>query len=180
MCNHCIEWNGKVWHRYGDGRGAYYERTDKSITPKRTLRLHREVWIFHRGPVPHGYEIHHRDGDKANNHIDNLECLRKGAHSSFHRALAPIPACDWDVKPDLVVQCVDCGSAVIRKRAGSNTRCIACHRKRADEKRKGPRSCAQCGAAFVSRRGNYCSQRCVNLATHGGTRSVLSEGRRRT
>ena len=37
-------------------------------------RLHRYVWEHEAGPIPPGFEVHHIDGDKANNSLDNL-CL---------------------------------------------------------------------------------------------------------
>lgn len=36
------------------------------------------------GKIPEGYEIHHKDGDKLNNNIDNLELLPKKLHKQLH------------------------------------------------------------------------------------------------
>jgi len=38
-----------------------------------TVRVHRVVSEAFIGPVPAGYEVNHKDGDKSNNHADNLE-----------------------------------------------------------------------------------------------------------
>ena len=38
---------------------------------------HRIVYEKHHGPIPSGYDVHHRDGDKLNNDISNLELLSK-------------------------------------------------------------------------------------------------------
>lgn len=179
MCARCIEWGGKRWHRYGEGRGSYYERTDKSVRPKRTRRLHREVWISHRGPVPAGFDVHHIDHDLANNDISNLECLPHGRHKALHLVDEPIPRTDWAKRPARVVPCADCGCDLRRKRVSAAPRCARCSQRRADENRKASRQCEQCGGAFASRFGNFCSQRCVNLATRGGTVRVLPEGSRR-
>lgn len=35
--------------------------------------LHRAVWEAFREPIPSGFEINHRDGDRSNNRLDNLE-----------------------------------------------------------------------------------------------------------
>ena len=47
-------------------------------------RLHRVVWEFYHGPVPKGYHVHHMDGNRANNQIENLECIPAEKHESDH------------------------------------------------------------------------------------------------
>lgn len=47
-------------------------------------RLHRVIWEKHNGPVPQGYHVHHKDGNKHNNALSNL-CLMEGAkHTRQH------------------------------------------------------------------------------------------------
>ena len=46
----------------------------------RGKRLHRMVWEHHNGPIPDGAHIHHKDGDRSNNAIENLECLTPQEH----------------------------------------------------------------------------------------------------
>lgn len=170
MCDNCVEWGGKRWHRYASG---YYERTDKRLRP-RTRRLHREVWAHHHGPIPPGHDVHHRDEDRGNNEICNLELLSHAQHKRHH--YKPIPQPDWSQRPTHVVPCADCGRPLERKRPGALARCSKCHSRRAEEQRKYERECRHCGAGFRSRAGNFCSQRCVNLATNGATTRVLPEG----
>jgi len=50
------------------------------------LRLHRYIYEMHYGEIPKGYEIHHKDGNKLNNNIDNLEILTKSEHTKLHMA----------------------------------------------------------------------------------------------
>lgn len=53
---------------------------------------YRRKWeIHHKTKIPHGYEIHHIDGDHSNNHIDNLECLSVREH--YERHLSQGDAC---------------------------------------------------------------------------------------
>ncbi len=56
--------------------GFYFQRKGK--------RLHRAVWEHHNGPVPEGYHVHHKDENRANNEIWNLECMPGGEHESLH------------------------------------------------------------------------------------------------
>lgn len=177
MCDACIEWGGRRWHRYGD---RYYERTDKSVTPKRTINLHRVVWESAHGPIPAGHDIHHVNGDRLDNRIENLECIPHGAHRAHHRETEPHPtaglrrACD---KPHV---CAGCGAGFMRRTHKPGSFCKPCLTRAAEERRPKPeRACGHCGVAFRSRTGNFCSQRCVNLATSGATVRVLPEGRRR-
>lgn len=58
---------------------GYYSLT---VSP-RTL-MHRYVWEKERGKIPQGYDIHHKDEDKGNNHISNLECLPKSEHTRLY------------------------------------------------------------------------------------------------
>jgi hypothetical protein len=68
-----VMFNGEKYTRRSTG---YFGKT----TGKRTL-LHRDVWEYHNGKIPDGYDIHHVDCDRENNSIDNLECLPKAEHT---------------------------------------------------------------------------------------------------
>lgn len=63
-----------------DGKGYYYNSTTRK-------RLHQAVWITYNGPIPDGCEIHHKDLNKDNNDIDNLECMTSQEHKALHAAL---------------------------------------------------------------------------------------------
>lgn len=46
---------------------------------------HRYVYEQAYGKIPDGYVIHHKDHNKMNNSIENLECLSKKDHDEHHR-----------------------------------------------------------------------------------------------
>ena len=48
------------------------------------VREHILVWRHFKGDIPKGMEIHHRDGDKLNNEIDNLELIDSLSHRHLH------------------------------------------------------------------------------------------------
>lgn len=56
--------------------GHYYQRKGR--------RLHREVWKYHNGDIPNGYHVHHKDGDRSNNAIENLTLMLGHDHLSGH------------------------------------------------------------------------------------------------
>ena len=58
---------------------GYYRRTR---FPRNYL--HRDVWEHHNGPIPEGFDIHHRDHDRANNRLENLELIDKAEHARIY------------------------------------------------------------------------------------------------
>lgn len=53
-----------------------------SSCPK--IRAHRWVWFNHFGKIPDGHHIHHKDENKSNNEISNLEIISRFDHLSLH------------------------------------------------------------------------------------------------
>lgn len=49
-------------------------------------RMHRYVWEYYCGKIPEGFQVHHIDGDKSNNSIDNLALMTESAHQKLHGA----------------------------------------------------------------------------------------------
>ncbi len=45
---------------------------------------HHYVWEKHNGAIPEGYHIHHIDGNKLNNKIENLEIMTESKHHKHH------------------------------------------------------------------------------------------------
>jgi hypothetical protein len=54
---------------------------------------HRRIWEKHYGQIEKGYVIHHKDFDKKNNSIENLECLTKKEHGEKHKLPNRIHCC---------------------------------------------------------------------------------------
>jgi hypothetical protein len=64
---------------YQDKKTGYWIST---TCPK--IRAHVWVWKYHNGNIPKGYHIHHKDENKSNNFIENLEILTSFEHLSKH------------------------------------------------------------------------------------------------
>lgn len=75
-----VVFNGYRYNRYPDAKNPAHRR----YFARAGHRLHRDVWVFHNGPIPDGYEIHHIDGDTGNNDISNLECMPRKEHRKGH------------------------------------------------------------------------------------------------
>ena len=64
-----------------DDKTGYYL---SSLINGKRYRLHRYVWEYYNGTIPKGYDIHHKDHNKLNNHYTNLEGLTNSEHVRKH------------------------------------------------------------------------------------------------
>lgn len=71
--------------RYMD-RTVYFDRKGYPIVwiNGRNCKIHILEWERLNGPKPKGHDIHHRDGNKGNWAISNLELLTKQDHQRLH------------------------------------------------------------------------------------------------
>ncbi len=65
-----------------DEKTGYY-LASKKVDGKRP-RLHVYTWEKYNGRVPKGFHVHHKDHDKSNNDISNLELIPSSKHSKHH------------------------------------------------------------------------------------------------
>lgn len=62
--------------------GRYYRRNVWGSDGPTSL--HRAIWESAHGPIPKGYDIHHKDGDCFNNAVENLEKVESREHVRAH------------------------------------------------------------------------------------------------
>lgn len=127
------EFNGTVYYLCG----KYFQHKGK--------RLHRAVWEYSNGKIPEGFDIHHEDGDRSNNQIENLRLLPRSEHHAEHQ-----DQCSENGKK-AVVYAIAAAPAWHRSEAGK-----AWHREHEREywgKREPTEYvCTMCGRTFTSLR----------------------------
>ena len=81
-----IVFNGRKYHRNPNAkekRWRYFWGRREYGDGKKTS-LHVAIWEYHNGPVPEGYQIHHKDGHWLHNDISNLVCITPSEHGKIH------------------------------------------------------------------------------------------------
>ena len=51
----------------------------------KNVHVHRLEWVKHNGKIPKGYIIHHKDENKCNWNIENLEIIKRSDHVIKHQ-----------------------------------------------------------------------------------------------
>lgn len=151
--------NGYTFTR--DNKTGYYLST-KKITNKR-LRLHVYIWIYYKGEIPKGYDVHHKNEDKYVNEIWNLELLPKLIHNRLHadeykaNELRIKQARD-NIKNNALPKAIEWHKSAEGK---------AWHKKQYEENRdklyiEYNRTCEECGKEYITTQINskFCSNKC--------------------
>jgi hypothetical protein len=81
-----------------NSKGYYHITSRKEGYPFK--KLHRLIYEAYYGQIPDGYHVHHIDGNKLNNRIDNLQLLSKSEHSSLHNSEENHP--QWKNYPRII------------------------------------------------------------------------------
>lgn len=88
MVESCLSGSGKgKWReiKQEESSDGYYLIRCYLNGKRRRTRVHRLVWIANSGLlIPEGFDIHHKDHDRKNNSIDNLEMVESYSHRVGH------------------------------------------------------------------------------------------------
>jgi hypothetical protein len=55
----------------------------------RTIDVHVKVWTDAHGPVPDGHVVHHKNHNKRDNRLENLQLMTHAEHSRHHNDRHP-------------------------------------------------------------------------------------------
>lgn len=116
--------------------------------------VHRLVWEVANGPIPKGFHIHHKDRNRLNNELSNLELVHRRDHARLH-----------------MLQRIAVMQPILQ----------AARRATIEKLKPVRRECSECGVAFVAtgqpgrRPATMCSQKCRHRQyerTHRADRSA--------
>lgn len=147
---HYQVFNNKRYYLYKGER--YFSSSSK--------RLHIQVYKNKYGDVPKGFHVHHKDGNRANNDISNLELITAKEHLSQHSKKRVKDNPSFFIK----FQAMGQNTAKIWH---SSTEGLAWHKKHGKNSWKNRKykthQCLQCGKYFESRYSGiikYCHNNC--------------------
>lgn len=122
--------------------------------------LHRVVWEHFNGQIPSGFHIHHINGNKADNSIENLEAISASDHSTHHGATNP-----WVGSAANKSQLIKAGE--LAKQWHASAEGIEWHRsngvKSLEKRQKFIKKCIQCGSEYETiwvNKSKFCGKRC--------------------
>ncbi len=76
-------WNAARLHKKGRFR-VYRPDYPKAFKDGMAVRAHGVWWLHYREPAPEGMDIHHKNGDRTDDRIANLELIDHYEHSMHH------------------------------------------------------------------------------------------------
>lgn len=111
-----------------EGRKVFYDAKGYACvwTGGKSRKVHVLVWEAANGPKPPGHEIHHRDENKSNWQLDNLQLLTHIEHQRLHAGWVKAGD-EWIAKP-----CTTCGvvkplSKFYPRARTPSAKCKPCH-----------------------------------------------------
>lgn len=117
--------NGETY----EGFGIWY---DKKGYPtiwlnNKSIKLHVYVWEKENGEKPKGHDIHHKDFNKGNYEIENLELLSYSDHKKIHAGWKRNDLKEWTLKPcKTCKQLLPIDNFYPRKGLTHSNHCIKC------------------------------------------------------
>jgi endogenous inhibitor of DNA gyrase (YacG/DUF329 family) len=146
------KFNGRVYCR---NKGGHYIKGNS---------IHQAVYHYYCGEIPAGYVVHHKDGNKANNDVSNLQMLSRDEHSKIHYPEGtPVVNC-----PQRNLICPVCGKTfetVSPVKVFCSHKCMMINY---EQNHKTIKICEFCGKEFAAHyphlNARFCSNECAQQA----------------
>lgn len=144
--------------------GCKYRRDKKTgyyLNSAMHKRLHRAVWESYHGDIPKGWHVHHKDENKSNNEIENLEILSGSSHMSLHgyeRAASCYDEMRRNLRENAIPKAIEWHKTPEGRKWHSDHAKAAC-----ENMRQQTYSCLFCGSAFQKKplgQIKFCSNKC--------------------
>ncbi len=161
------EFAGNLYRIKSDG---YYRRVVWNKGHAKECLLHVDVWTFFNGKIPTGHEIHHVDGNKSNNEIENLQCMSKAEHTRLHMLARPL----------IKHVCEKCGREFFSRSPNAKLCSNRCNRAAWVAAHQEERVCVICGRKFSTyyeRNSQTCSPSCRSKLTWQSRNHITDEQR---
>lgn len=162
-----IVFNGRKYHRNPSAkqkhRQRYFWGRPEYGGGKKTA-IHVAIWEHYNGPVPEGYLLHHKNGDRLNNDISNLECVTYSEHGKIHNTGRNLEG--HRHKHLYTHVCIQCGATYQNFRKTKTKYCReACEKKylRDNKLHHEVRVCVICQSEYLAnkyRKSQTCSATC--------------------
>lgn len=163
-----VIFNGITFRCYPDSPHVIhrnYYSPSGNYRKKGVEQLHREIWKAAHGPIPMGYDVHHKDRNPLNNDPSNLECLSRAEHNALH---------EQDLSPKQLRHRQHVFGYHVRPKAANWHRSEEgreWHRELSyaiwDRREIRPLVCGHCGVSYETRTmgaSAYCSRKCKAAA----------------
>jgi len=123
-------------------------------------RMHVYVWECIHGNIPKGYEVHHKDLDRSNNTIENLQLLTSHEHKLIHAEMLTDEQREWR-RNNLAINARPKASEWHKSEEGRAWHKE--HMKNCQESlhRRIEKPCINCGKVFLGEiKSKYCCNNC--------------------
>lgn len=145
--------------QYFDGKSFVLDKTT-GYYKHSNIFMHRYIWEFYNGKIPEGYEIHHKDLNRNNNDIGNLECISVLDHRKLHADLLTDEQREWK-RNNLAENARPKASEWHKSDEGREWHKLQYERTKDALHKRFEKTCTNCGKVFLGEgKSKYCSNAC--------------------
>lgn len=179
MCHACKDYRGHTYH--------ICPRDRKYKCGGRPLA--RMVYLNEVGPIPPGHHVHHKNFDRLDDRVENLECITASEHYEKHASRRSDQSRKrYREVATLIRECIQCHKNFeIKDWASNSTKSKFCSRSclekwRGNKFQPEQRTCEVCKSPYTATKvfQKYCCKKCnMQAGQSGRSERYQSPGRQR-